>query len=491
MNVAANVARGAVWMISLRLLERSIGFVSTLILARLLMPEDFGLVAMAMTVFAFVELAGQFGFDLALIRDRKAERVHYDSAWSLQVASGVVMCAALALLAAPMSHYFAEPRLVPVLLVLAGVALAQSFENIGTVNFRKEFAFAKDFQLMLGKKLVAFVVTIALAVATQSYWALLGGIVASRLSGLALSYLMSSYRPRFDFRECRALLRFSRWIVLRSLVDYLIERGPDLIIGRMLNVSTLGFYRVSREIATLPTTELIFPVMRAVFPGYAAVAADRQRLADAFLQVQSFIVYLALPVGIGLVLLAEPVVGLLLGAKWADVVPLVQILGVYGAITVFQATNLSIFNVLGRPQWGAGLKALEALLLLPAVYWAVANQHGISGAAWAIVLAQLAVIPLGMALISRLLQIGFRRRLAVSWRPLVGTLAMGAALLALRHLLGAPQGALACGVQLASGIAVGASVYLISTFGLWRISGTPNGAESRIAHVVRSRLLPT
>jgi len=487
MNVAGQVARGAAWMVALRFLERGIGFVSTLILARLLTPEDFGLVAMAMTVFAFVELAGQFGFDLALIRDRGADRAQYDSAWSLQVAYGSLTFVVLASLAKPVAGYYDEPRLVAVLWALATIALAQGFENIGTVNFRKDFAFAKDFQLMLGKKLVSFVVTMSLALTLHSYWALLGGIAASRVSGLILSYAMSAYRPRLDFSQARALLGFSRWIVLRGMVDYLIERGPDLIIGRVLNAGSLGLYRVAREVATLPTSELIYPVMRAVFPGYAAVADDRERLADAFLQVQAIIVFLALPAGIGLVLLAEPLVGLLLGAKWAAAVPLVQVLGLYGAVTVFQATNMSIFNVLGRPQWAAGLKALEALLLLPAVYWALTAQHGVAGAAWAIVAAQLAVIPLGMGLISRLLAIGFARRLGVSWRPLAGTALMVAALHSLSAQFAQMQGAAASGLHLALGILLGAVTYLAACFALWRVSGAPAGAEARLVQFIRQR----
>jgi O-antigen/teichoic acid export membrane protein len=188
MKVGRQVAAGAAWMVGLKFIERGIGFVSTLILARLLLPSDFGLVAMAMAVFAFVEIAGSFGFDLALIRQRDASRAQYDSAWSLSVGYGALSGVALLALAYPTAAFFKEPRLLPVMAVLAAIAFVQGLENIGTVDFRKEFRFGKDFQLMLAKKLIAFVVTLALAVIWRNHWALLAGIAASRVANCCVSH---------------------------------------------------------------------------------------------------------------------------------------------------------------------------------------------------------------------------------------------------------------------------------------------------------------
>ena len=158
---------------------------------------------------------------------------------------------------------------------LAAVALAQGFENIGIVDFRKDFQYGRDFQLMLLKKLISFAVTMVLAYPLRSYWALLGGMVASRVMGVVLSYTMHPYRPRFDVSQIRSLMGFSQWIVLTRVIAYFGNRGPDFVLGRLLDAGSLGLFRVAREVATLPTSELLYPVMRAVFPGYAAVAHDR------------------------------------------------------------------------------------------------------------------------------------------------------------------------------------------------------------------------
>lgn len=486
-TLGSRVATGAVWMVALRLADRGIGFVSTLILARLLVPEDFGLVAMAMAVFALIEMGGQFGFDLALIRDREATREQYDSAWTLQAGYGLFMTFALTALAWPAARFFGDDRLLAVLPTLGLVAAIQGLENIGVVEFRKQLAFARDFQLMFTKKVVAFAVTVTLAVLLQSYWALLAGTAASRVTGVLLSYSMHPYRPRWQTSRVRELLTFSRWIVMRGFLDYAIERGSDFIVGRTLDASALGTYRVSREVATLPTSELIHPIMRAVFPGYATVVHDREQLARAYLTVQAIVIMLTLPAGVGIVMLSADIVAVLLGPKWVGAVPLIQILGLYGAVSVFQATNMSIFNVLGVPKWGVIVKALEAVSLFTLIGALLAWRPGVESIAWAAFCAQAVAIPLGMAMIARLLPIRLAQRLAVSWRPVLACAAMALVLSWASSVGPSGGGAFGSALQLALAIPLGGATFVVAVVLLWLGAGRPAGAESHFLAWVAAR----
>jgi lipopolysaccharide exporter len=487
MAMGRRVAAGAVWMVALKLIERGIGVVSTLILARLLVPADFGLVAMAMAVFAFVELAGSFGFDIALIRNHEATRAHYDSAWTLSVGYGVLSGLLLTALAWPTAVYFGEPRLLLVMQALAAISLIQGLENIGAVNFRKHFQFGKDFQLMLAKKLIAFCVTLALAFSLRSYWALLGGIAASRVSGVAMSFVLHPYRPRFNTTEIRGLFQFSRWIVLSRVIEYFNDRGPDLLIGRALDAASLGMFRVAKELATLPTTELLFPIMRAVFPGYAAVAHDRAALARSFLAVQGMILTLTVPAAAAIVMLADPIVRLLLGPNWLPAIPLIQVLGLYGALTAFQATNIAVFNVLGVPHWATSLKAAEATILLPLLIYTLGEGLGLQPVAWCIFLTQALLIPAGMILLARTLKIGLRDRMRVVWRPLLATMLMVVAIHIVLRATGHAVDLADAARQLLIALPVAALCFIGAIIGLWRIAGKPEGAEQRLAAIFRER----
>lgn len=486
--IGKSVATGALWMIALKVIERSIGVISTTILARLLIPADFGLVAMAMAIFAVLELTGQFGFDHAIIRKQDVTRSQLDTAWTLTICHGLLSGLALALLAAPAAQFFKEPRLEDIVHVLAAIAVVQSFENIGIMLFRKDLKFRKDFNFFLAKKLIAFACTVSLAFAFKSYWALVGGILASRTAGVILSYVVHPYRPRLSFSATRDLLGFSKWVLLTGILGYFRTRGPDFILGRLAGAGSVGVFRVANELATLPTTELMFPIARAAYPGYAKVAHDRDALKQAYLAVQGSIIMLTLPAGVGIVMLADPFVKALLGFNWLEAIPLIQILGLYGALRVFQTTNNAIFNVLGKPYWNTSLMVLELLSVLPLLGWLIYSGHAIESAAWSYVAGSAIVVPCAVILISRVLRLSFRDRLRITWRPVLGAALMALALEWLIRTLGLPTSTLEAVWTLLIAVPLGALVFGITVLGVWYAVGKPNGTERKLLSLLLERL---
>src|SRR5262249_27643518 len=145
------IASGAAWMVLFRLLDRSVGVVSTLVLARLLVPEDFGVVAMAMSIISLVELATAFSFEIALIQKPDPRRVHFDTAWTLNIVVAFCGGVVTAALAAPAAQFYQEPRLTLVMLAIAAGWTVSGFENVGTVEFRRSMNFQREF-LFFGYK---------------------------------------------------------------------------------------------------------------------------------------------------------------------------------------------------------------------------------------------------------------------------------------------------------------------------------------------------
>ena len=162
-RIKGQMARGIAWMTAARLGVRSLGLVSTMILARLLLPEDFGLVALAMSVVALLDTINQFGFETPLIQRRDATRDDFDSAWTLNILLAGVVVAGIVLLAPLAAGFFKEPRVEAILYWIAVGNFFLAFQNIGVVQFRKQLNFRRDFALQVVQKAAMLAVTIPLA----------------------------------------------------------------------------------------------------------------------------------------------------------------------------------------------------------------------------------------------------------------------------------------------------------------------------------------
>lgn len=481
-TLGSKVAAGAAWMIGLRLLQRSLGLISTAVLARLLLPADFGLIAMALSVAALVELVTLLGFDLALIRQKNATRSHFDTAWTLGLLFKAFAATAIVFGASYVAAFYSEPRLVEVMYVYAGITFISGLENIGVVAFRKDLEFNLEFRFQLAKKLLAVTGTVGLALYFKSYWALALGTLLSQIIGVGLSYAMHSYRPRFSLSATREMLGFSSWLVFNNLTAYVRGRGADFVIGRFLGPLPLGSYRVSSEIAALPTTELYGPIMRAVFPGFSKLVDDRPALKQAYIAAQGAVTAVTLPAAIGVILLAEEIVGLLLGPGWELAVPLIQILGLSGAAKIFHGNRHSLFMAIGRPYWVGIMAMLEIAIMYPLMIYWLANGEGVEMAAWAKAIASLLTLPAGVGLVNRALGLRRMELFTVMWRPALSAALMALAVLSFKSLIAADQSWTATLISFLMSGCIGFATYVVAIYYLWVLSGRPPGVEARVLH---------
>lgn len=490
-SVGQKVAAGSAWMLLFKLTERSLGMISTIILARLLVPGDFGLVAMATAVVAILELFSNFNFDTVLIREASVERRHFDTAWTFGVIIGTAIASLLLLLAPVMASFYHEPRLRAVISVLAIAALVQGFENIGVVAFRREMTFHKEFMFLAGKKIAAFCITIPLAFTLRSHWALVAGIITSRVAGITLSYLVHPYRPRLSLDAHKELFHFSKWLLGNNIANFGRERSSDFIVGRIAGPASLGLYNVAQEIVMLPTSELVAPVNRAAYPAYARLASDIPKLRYTYLQVVSMVALVALPAAVGLGLTADLFVPILLGDNWGAAVGLMQILAVAGAIGALQSSSWSVFIALGKPRTltylGLGSLAIMVPLLIGLTSW-----KGAEGAALAYLTIMCLLVVVTYSLLLHDLALTLKGLLGVFWRPLIAIAVMAAAVLALHAVWGPAMDLGGRALRLTAAVGTGAGVYAAAIFALWSAAGMPDGAERLVVEklwpMVRSRL---
>jgi lipopolysaccharide exporter len=478
------VVIGIAWMTTARALVRVLGLISTLVLARLLTPADFGLVAMATAVAGGLELLTLFGFDMALVQRQTLSREHYDSAWTLNLMLGTGLALAVAAAAAPAAAYYREPRLVMVMIVVGARYILLEGANTGIVDFRRNLQFGKDFVMQVGPKLFGTMVTIPLAFWIRDYRALIAGMVLAAAATCFLSYAMHPHRPRVCMTESRVLFRFSRWLLLNNFINFVRNRGADFIVGRALGTSALGIYSLSYEVANLPTTEMVAPINRVLLPGYVKAATDPEQLRDSFRSTLALIAIVILPASIGLAAVADPLVRITLGNKWLETIPLISLLAIAGAGNILQTNTGSVHHALGQPRMITLTGVIQMAILLPLLVY-LTYRFGLLGAAWAYVISSLGPAPLATyAIFLWTTPVKLDDLWRPCWRPMVAAPLM---FLAVRGFLanGATDSSIGGAlVTLLEATLLGAALYCCIVSGLWILAGRPEAIETALVRRV-------
>lgn len=487
-DLRAKMARGAIWMVLFKLLDRSIGLISTLILVRLLVPADFGVVAMATSLVALLELFGAFGFDNALIQRQNAGRAHYDTAWTLNLLISLALAVSMAALAFPIAAYYQESKVVPIVFALAVTCAIQGLENIGVVNFRKDMMFDKEFRYLLTKRLIAFAVTVPLAFWWRNHWALVAGMIAGRCAGVALSYALHPYRPRFSLAAGKDLFSFSKWMVLINVLAFLKERSADFVIGRIAGPHALGMFNISVEFANAPGNELVAPINRAIYPAYAKLAHDLDALRTEYLSVMSLIALIAMPAIAGIAATANLIVPVVFGAKWLEARSLLALLAIFGVGQIMFTNAYAAFLALDRADVPTRISAIYVAVQL-ALLVTLTPMFGLMGAASAYVATSLLMLPLVFAYVYSILRVRAGAMLRVVWRPLLAASLMFAVVKAfVGRVHHESDPTLQTAAELLAAIALGVAVYVSLVLLLWAACGRPQGAERMALNRVRARL---
>lgn len=475
------------WMILFKWVERGLGLVSTVLLVRLLSPEDFGMISMALSFIFMAELLAAFSFDVALIQNQSASVDHYNSAWTANVMLGGVITLIMLTLAVPITHFYHQPDVLPVICALSLGPLFSGLENIGIVAFRKDLEFRKEFIFQVSRKVLAFCITIPLAFLLQSYWALVAGILVSKLGGTLMSYWVHPFRPRFSCSEMRSLLHFSKWLLLNNLVVFFKERSSDFVIGRFFGPAPLGVFNVSNEFASIPTTEIGAPINRALLPGLAKITGAGTAMRSAFTNVSGLVALFGIPAGFGIFAVAPYLVPVVLGKKWLAGVPVMEILSINSSLLVLHGTIITALIASGKPKSVTRTNFLYLVILLAGMF-SLTGRYGTVGAAFSILAACVLTTPVWLLQLRKYADVPLSNFFRVIFRPLAASIGIIAAVRWALPAYSADMPSLKAGMLLGAGVALGALTYGALIGGLWRLMGRPEGAEKMILDRVRQRM---
>lgn len=465
-------------MIGLRLAFRSIGFVSTLILVRLLQPADFGLVGIATAIFAVFDLMTEMSMSTALIRLADMDRRSMDTAWTMNICRGLAIGALVALTARISADWMHDERVMPILWVLALVFAVQGFENIGMAHFRRNLMFQKIFESQLYAKLAAFVVTIAGAFLFHSYWALVAGIATSRMFGVCYSYIIQPYRPRISFAASGELLHFSKWFMATNLLTMIESYTATLLFSRIGGPTAVGLYQLSWQVGSLPTGEIAAPIRDPLYAGYAKMLGNLTMLRRHFLDGLALMTMVVCPLSVGIALCADLACRLLLGPKWAAATELIRLCAFYAMFDAIGHWTHNVFVVLNRQRRLVLTYAPSVVLRFGIAIWAGVTW-GMAAAVWVLTITAILNAVIWTLTLLPVLQMRLTEVLDALWRTALSCVVMTVMLLAFTPLTTAGVSMLAIAGRVIVAIAVGGAAYLGMQVLLWRLSGTDDGPEMR------------
>ena len=478
-DVRRRLLTGSIWITGARLVTNVLGLVATLVLARLLGPADFGLVAIGTTLLGLVSAITDVALTEALVRHEDPTPAHFHTAWTLNLLRAAGVATLFALASWPVARAWHDQRIAYVMLTLAVGVLVNGLENPRAIMMTRALVFWQQFMLQVTNRMVALVVAVAVAWLTRSYWALLLGTLAGQVVAAAVSYTVLPFRPRLRLTYTKELLGFSLWLTGCQIVNTINWRLDALLIGTWSTRAVLGFYTVGDNLASLPTREATAPLTGTLFPAFSALAGDRARLAGAYLRAQGIVALVACPIGIGVSLVASPLVEVCLGPHWAPAALVITILAPVFAL-------MSLGNIAQPLAMAVGQTAmlfrrdLQALLLRPPFIVAGMALDGFRGIVYARVATGMIGILLNMGVVRRVTGLSIARQILPNTRVLVSSAIMAIAVNTIGRLGQSGHAVADDVVRIAEAGATGVVTYGSALLIVWRLAGRPAGAEEEI-----------
>ncbi len=419
------VFKGTFWVFSAKISNVALGFIRTIVLARVLAPADFGLFGLAMLTIGALEAFSQTGVQQALIQKQEKTENYLDAAWTLQVLRGFGIGTMLLAGSFWAGTFFNEVRVVSIIQVLAISEIMKGFINIGVVYFEKELAFHKQFIYQLSASIADISVSVFAAIMMRSVWALVLGILAKSIIQLTMSYMLHGYRPKimFDKEKILTLINYGKWIMGVSVLVFIGSQGDDLFVGKAVGVVALGFYQMAYNFSQLPSIQFTNVINGVAFPTYSQVQGDLERLRNAYFKISGLTTMFSIPFAAGLGLFAHEFTFIFLGEKWLPIVNSIQILALAALIKSIISTGSALFYGVGKPRLEFNMQAIRAFIILISIY-PLASTFGIEGAAVTVLLSAVGMFILWMIQTSSVLKIQYQKLLNLIAQPVLATLAM-------------------------------------------------------------------
>src|SRR5688572_4865528 len=457
--IPRKIARGVLWATVTSISAKVATLVSAVILARLLDPSDFGLLALGTALITISQYATQTGFESAIIQRQDRPEELLNAAWTFELLRSLILFTIVFTAAPFLSSFFEDPRAVGVIRAVGLTILLQGLRNIGAVYFRKHFDFHKQFVLEVGPLVVYAPLVIALAFYLRNVWAMVWANLTASLLACVLTYAMHPYRPRLDFslKKAASLFHFGKWILCNSILVMARDQGTSVFVGKVLGIPALGFLNRADAFSSSIFQQIHDIAWKVGYPAYSHMQTSPRQFKAAYLKTLHLLTLVGLPMAVGVLVLSEDFVHLILTDKWSPIVPLMQLLCLQAVLYFINTPGVVAFQASGKPAFVAKM-SLFGILVLAAMIYPLSSRYGVTGVVAALCVSALAPSPLIWAASMRLVGCSFMEWLKPIGCSLVSTGAMVIAIVLVKTFMAQVDI-----VEFFALMAVGAVVYSAAT----------------------------
>lgn len=350
MTLETRTVRGIGWTATSKIAQLLMSILISAILARLLTPSDFGLIAMVVVFSNFASIFSDFGLMSAIVQKKDVSDEALSSTFWISVGLGALLTAALAASAPLIAAFYSQPRLTPLVVFISTTFFIYAFGNVpyGLLTKRMNFkALAIIDSCAIG---ISGPIAIFLAFSGYGVWSLAWYAVLSSIFMVVFTWIYARWVPHFLFglQHMKGLLGYGANLTGFSFVNYFAQNMDNLLVGRFLGSTALGFYNLAYNLLVLPTSNISDVVGRVMFPALSIIQHDKQLVRDAYVRANSYIAAVSFPVMTWVLVSAPQLIRVVYGPKWIPVIPLIQIFALAG-IEQSMATNVWwIFTSQGR-----------------------------------------------------------------------------------------------------------------------------------------------
>ena len=458
MSLKQKAFTGLIWSVIQNSGTQIFSLIIFLLLARLLTPETFGLIALANVFLAFMRIFLDQGFAKALIQREHLEPEHKDAAFWSQVGFGILLTAITFSTAGLVAGVFNQPKLIPILQYLSLIFIINSLSRVHDALLSRKFVFKVIALRSLLATTISGIIGVTMAMKGYGVWSLVTLNIAAELVCLIVIWGTVDWRPklRFSFKHFQDLYSFGMYLLAFKFIKFFDKRADNLLIGYFLGEVALGYYAIAYRILEVMTQLLVKTVDKVALPTFSRLQTEPERFRSLFYKTTQFTSLIAFPTYLGVVVFAPELIVTLFGKQWIPAIEPMQILALEGILLAISLFHKSVFISMGKPSWTVKVSLINATANLIACLIAV--RWGIVAVALAYVISSYLVFPVSQWAVNRLIKIELMTYLRQFATPLVSSTIMVGAIVIVKHWL---SDVIDPKLLLIIGTAIGALVYAL------------------------------